>query len=437
VSIGPPEGELASASPTENVRFTLQAMVPNVAQGLFKRRRRAVGAATRVDVDGRAIGVIDGLRRNHGNGPIWVRVGTDRMLLVLATADVRRVLEGAPEPFAADPEAKRKGMAHFQPDALTISRNPLWRKRREFAEAVLDTGRPEHRHAERFAVICRDEVRTLADEVDRVDEGVLGWDAFNGAMWRITRRIVLGDGARDDTELTEMLWSLMEEANGLPDEPSEELDAYLARIARYVEVADRTGLVGQFSEAPADDEVRAERQLTHWLFAMGDTLAANAFRALALLCSHPEARERAASDDDYLGACLQEAMRLWPTTPLLSRETTAETEWNGVWVPKGTQVLISNTFNHRDRARHGFADRFAPEEWLAGGAVDDWSFNHLSHGPQGCPGSDIALFVGKAVLGQLLDERDPELLGGPFDPAKPLPHMLDFFALEFALNRRD
>jgi cytochrome P450 len=437
VSLDPPEGELASASPTENVRFTLQAMVPNVAQGLFRRRRRAVGAATRVDVDGRAIGVIDGLRRNHGDGPVWVRVGTDRMLLVLATADVRRVLDGSPEPFAADPEAKRKGMSHFQPDALTISRNRLWRRRREFTEEVLDAGRTEHRHAERFAVICRDEVRTLLDEVDRIDGGELGWEAWNAAHWRTARRIVLGDGARDDTELTGLLWELMEEANGLPDEPSDLLEPYLQRIARYVEAGDRTGLVGMFASTTPGEEVRPARQVTHWLFAIGDTLAANSFRTLALLCSYQRQRERAAADDAYLGACLQEAMRLWPTTPLLSRVTTAETEWNGVAVPEGTQVLISNTFNHRDHARHGFADRFAPEEWLEGAAAGDWSFNHLSHGPQGCPGADIAVFAGKTVLAQLLAERDPELLGAPFDPEKPLPHMLDYFALEFALRRRD
>jgi cytochrome P450 len=408
-------------------------MVPNVAQGLFRRRRRAVGAATRVDVDGRAIGVIDGIRRNHGDGPVWVRVGTDRMLLVTATADVRRVLEGSPRPFAADPEAKRKGMSHFQPDALTISRDGLWRQRRDFAEAVLDTGQPQHRHAERFAVICRDETRTLLDEVDREDDSQLRWDPYNQAFWRITRRLVLGDSARDDTELTELLWNLMEEANRLPDEPSDQLEPYLARIGGYVEAADRTGLVGLLEQAPGGKEVKVERQLTHWLFALGDTAAANSFRALALLSTHPRRRAQAEADPEYLGACLQEAMRLWPTTPILSRETVAETEWNGVWVPKGTQILISNTFNHRDRERHEFADRFAPEAWLEGDAAEDWSFNHFSHGPQGCPGADIALFVGKAVLAELLAQRDPELLDAPFDPQKPLPRMLDFFALRFSL----
>ena len=45
-------------------------------------------------------------------------------------------------------------------------------------------------------------------------------------------------------------------------------------------------------------------------------------------------------------------MRLWPTTTMLSRETLAETEWGGVAVPAGTQVLIPNMFLHRDRERH-------------------------------------------------------------------------------------
>ena len=64
-------------------------------------------------------------------------------------------------------------------------------------------------------------------------------------------------------------------------------------------------------------------------------------------------------------------MRLWPTTPMLSRETTTEdVEWGGETVPAGTQVLIVNTFGHRDRDRIDYADRFAPEEWIEGDAAD-------------------------------------------------------------------
>jgi cytochrome P450 len=50
----------------------------------------------------------------------------------------------------------------------------------------------------------------------------------------------------------------------------------------------------------------------------------------------------------YLEGCLQEAMRLWPTVPMIAREATRETTLAGTTVDEGTQVMILNTFNHRD-----------------------------------------------------------------------------------------
>ena len=444
--------ELPGASLIEGIRFTTQAMVPNVVQGLFRRRRSAVGVATRLNTDGQAVGVIGGIRRGHGPGPVWVRAGTDRMLLLFEAGDVRRVLEGSPTPFAPDPEAKRKGMGHFQPDALTISRGEEWRKRRRFAEAVLDTGEPVHRDADRFAEVAAEEIGELLAVVEGTHEGELEWDPWSDAAWRITRRIVFGDAARDDHELTDLLAEMMASANGMPGETSDKLGGFLERVGAYIDRGEEGSLVGRFGEAPVDDEVKPDRQVTHWLFAMGDTLAANAFRALAAVASHPwpraevEAEVAAAAKDgalrsggavaglDYLGACLQDAMRLWPTTPFLSRETLEETEWGGEKVPAGTQILISNTFNHRDAERHEFADRFAPEAWTDGHAERDWSFNHLSHGPQGCPGAGLAIFVGKAMLANLLAGHKVRQANHELDPDKPLPHMLDFFSLKFELS---
>ena len=40
------------------------------------------------------------------------------------------------------------------------------------------------------------------------------------------------------------------------------------------------------AKAPSDDETDVPGQLIHWLFAMGDTLPTNLFRALALLATH-------------------------------------------------------------------------------------------------------------------------------------------------------
>jgi cytochrome P450 len=449
-------GELPSASTLEGVRFTAQVLMPTLLRGLFRPRRRATQVATALDVDGRAIGLIGELRRKHGPGPVWVRAGGDQALLLTSVDDVRRVLEGSPEPFAPDPEAKRRGMQHFQPTAVTISRDGAWKERRRFNEAVLDTGKPAHRLARRFATVVAQEATALLAEIDSDGDGYLDWDAFNLCVRRVALRAVLGDDARDDGRVFELLSKLMEEANGLPKERSEHYQPFRKRIEGYVAEPEPESLVGLFAGAPVGPDTDPAGQVPHWLFACGDTLAINAYRALALITTHPEQRARVIAEaneaetteaDDvgtsltaagiagleYLEACVQDAMRLYPTTPLLSRETEGEVSWNGAVIPAQTQLLISNTFNHRDPERVGFADRFAPEEWLEGGAARDWSFNHFSHGAQGCPGTAIALFVAKSLLARLVTERRLDLTGGPdLDPSEPLPAMLDFFALRFA-----
>jgi cytochrome P450 len=432
---------LPSASLLENVQFNETVIVPNALQGLFRRRPGRVAIATRLNVDGRAVRLMEGLRRRHGPSPLWVRPITNRALLMLDVDDVRRVLEDSPARFASDPEAKRRGMGHFQPDALTLSRGELWRDRRRFTEAVLDTPRTAHRLSDRFVNVAGEETEALLDEV-AVDGASLGYDSFHGAFRRIVRRIVLGDSARDDEELTDLLAQLMSDANGLPSERSDRLEPFMDRIRAYVLAAEPGSLVGLFGEVDSAPDTRVEGQVPHWLFALQDTLSANALRALALIASHPEQRsivesELTATDDltglDYLRACLQEAMRLWPTTPLLSRETLVDLTWNGATVPAGTQVLIFNTFHHRDRERVEYADRFAPEAWTQGDAARDWTFNHFSHGPQGCPGVNLALLVGSAVLARLLTQAEPRLLEPQIGPERPLPHMLDYFRLRLSV----
>ena len=432
----------SDASLLENARFNALVIVPNALQGVFRRRRAAVAAATRANVDGQAVGLLSGMRRGHSGGPVHVRVIRDRALLLLTPADVHRALEGSPDPFASDPEPKRNGMRVFQPDALTISRAETWRKRRAFTEAVLDTGRPLHGLGDRFVAVAAEEAAELAgaEEID--------FERWSQALRRITRRVVLGDAAAADEELSEQLAEMMSEANGMSGEISARYPGFVERLGRYVSAAEEGSLVARFREVSADAETKPVGQIPHWLFATGDTLAVNALRALAAIVSHPRAerrvREELAAADRldgeavvglaWLEACLEDAMRLWPSTPMLSRVTLAETGWGGAIGPAGTQVLIPNTFLHRDRDRHDHADRFAPERWVSGEAAGDWSFNHFSRGPQGCPGAALALLLGKAVLATVLRERRVELASPRLDPARPLPHMLDPFGVRLALS---
>jgi cytochrome P450 len=418
-------GGLDRASLFENARFNTTVVIPNALQGIFRRRRQAVRAATAANVDGHAVGLLEGMSRSYDGGPVWVKLVRDDALLLLDPQDVARALEESPDPFAADPEAKRKGMVHFQPDALTISRGEEWSSRRRFTEAVLGEVATD-----RVEVVVRDEVRDLISGPIREADGTLGWENWNRTIQRVARRVILGDSAAGDWALTETLERMMSGANGMPGEPADELEAFERRVGAYVARGEEGSLAAAFASAPADELTKPAGQATHWLFALGDTLAINALRALVLLASHPEQCERALADSEgsYLDACLHEAMRLWPTTAMLSRVSLAPTEWSGEEVPEGTQLVISNVYGHRDRERVTYADRFAPEEWTDGAASAYPAFNHFSRGPQGCPGTALALLVGRTAIRAIL-ERGVEAGSPRLDPEKPLPHMVDFFGI--------
>lgn len=212
--------------------------------------------------------------------------------------------------------------------------------------------------------------------------------------------------------------------------------------------AEPGSLVARFADAGYDDRTAVASQLTHWMFAMKDTLAANVYRTLAAIVANPGVEdlvraELAAADLGepaaidglrYLEGCLEEAMRLWPTTAMFGREALADTAVAGGAVPAGSQVLIVNTFNHRNTALVPDADLFHPERWAGG---PSYQFNHLSNGPQHCAGVWLVLFLGKAVLAELLaTARYAPAAPTGIEGSRPMPHMLDFFKLRFRLASR-
>lgn len=443
---GAAEGnDFQHASVVEGVRFTAQIGVPNVVQGLFKKRELPTKVAALVKAEAQGHALVAGLVERLGTEPFYVRVATDEALLLTDPADIQHVLGGSPDPFASDPDAKRKGMSAFQPDALTLSRGDLWRGRRDFAEHVLSTGSPLHPLAPTFLDVVSDAVAGLV----ALDE--IGWDDINDAFARITRRVVLGDDAAGDFDLTRRLGELMTAGNSTPGKPADGYDDFLVRLRAHVDAADPKSLAGLVADSPHGGDVDPAAQVIHWLFAMGDTLPLNLMRTLALLATHPEqlheVRAEIARVDirdagyvaglGYVAGCLLDTMRLWPTTPLFGRVTTRDVEMpGGQVVEEGTQVLIYNVFNHRNRDRVPYADRFAPGEWSGGEAGESWLFNFFSHGPQGCPGAGLAVFLGQAFIATLLERWTPELVGASLDPGQPLPHGLDAFRFRIRLARR-
>lgn len=454
---GPATAPVAAAAPDAGLRaavaFHAWHLVPGLLQGLFLRRPRWVRRFARLDADGRAARLLARLAARHG-GVFALRVFRDRALVVGDGEAVRHVLDHSPDLYGPPP-IKVKGMSRFEPGAATISTGDDWRRRRRFNEAVLDTGRPVHRAAAGWLGLVGEEVgRALAlaagEAGGTADE--LRWADLAGLFERIALGVVLGPEARGETAISADLTTLMRAANlpvgkGKP----EVLARFQAALRRHLDDPRPGGLVALAAgeRAAAGDGAAAlavEGQVPHWLFATRDTLAVNVARALAVIGSHPAIEERvraelAAADlaspagvDGLavLAGVLHEAMRLWPTTPMLSRQALADDVVGGCPVAAGTQVLIPNLSNHRAVAPHPHAVH--PDRW-AGGAAEP-RVNHLGGGAQSCAGAEVALWLGRAVIAALLARGRWRLVAPRLDPARPLPHTLDPYALAWRRKPR-
>jgi cytochrome P450 len=429
-----------SVSLRDNLFYNLAHVVPYYTQGIFTRSKFWVAFWSRVHPDPLAVRFGHYLRRKYNSDRVYIAMLTNRSLLVMDKPSIEHVLEHSPAIYA-DARLKRQGMAHFQPNAVTISRGAEWQERRRFNEAALESGHELHQYADRFLEIIR---RTIASRPQRA-RGQLRWRDFEQLFEQITLQIIFGAGAAGDTALTQALHGMMRESNRVfALGPSRLFDGFYEKIRRYLQAAPDRSLAGLCSQIPSTERTRVENQLPHWMFAMNETLGTNTARALALIAAHPrvEARvrtEMAAADLaspqginslKYLTGCVQEAMRLWPTTPMLVRETVAPDTLAGTPIPAKTQVLILNSFNHRNRETHAFADSFSPEFWLDHPV--DYFFNHLSNGTQVCAGKDLALFIATAVLATLLDEGRYVLRSPRLNPDLPLPYSFINFAIRLA-----
>jgi cytochrome P450 len=432
---------LASATLPEALAVVATGVVPALVRGLFSPRRSAMKLLTSLDADGRAAGVLTKLRRKHDGQGIKLLGG--RLVVVWGESAIKEVLDRSADAYAGDAGAKAKGMCHFQPDALTLSHGDDWRDRRAFNEAVLASSERRHPFAGRFLSVVSGEVERLGIR------DTLVWTDWERLFDRVTLRVIFGDEAREDQALTARLEKLMGEANRLVGlRRSDDYFELYGQLERYLVDPGAESLVAQIAAAPQTDRTRIVHQIPHWIFAMRDTLAANAYRALAAIVADPGVHERVLVELEgvdlgdpvavdglrYLEGCLQEAMRLWPTTPLLARETTREVTLAGEPLDPGTQVMLLNAFNHRDPDHVEEADRLQPERWNAG--ERDYRFNHLSNGAQDCPGGPLVLLLGKAAIARILERHSLVLEQPRLAPGATLPHMLDFFETRFSAQTR-
>ena len=427
----------------ETLVFNALYSIPSYLSGLFTRNRFWVGVWTWLQIDRLGVRFVSRLRRRYDAGYLFTRVSGSTALLVLDHSGIDHVLARSPQMYG-DAASKHRGMTHFQPGAVTISRDDEWKDRRRFNEAVLETGHASHKLGDEFL----DVIIHSVSEMHQAAGAQLLWRDFDECFEQIASGIIFGVEPEVGRPLFDRLTKMMRESNrvfGL--RKSKHFDAFYTDIRSQLASPGRGSLVSLCPHMASTETTHVENQIPHWMFAIRETLAINTARALALLISHPREEERAREelvwrngmtaqdihDLKFLEACVQEAMRLWPTTPFIAREAVGEEVVAGSAILPGTQVLILNTFNHRDHETSVTADTFYPDQWYDG--VPDLPYNHLSGGPQVCAGKDLALFIAKATLAVLLHKAHYTLERPKLSPARPLPAMLNHFRLSMRIEK--
>ncbi|GGX74754.1 cytochrome P450 [Streptomyces hiroshimensis] len=334
--------------------------------------------------------------------------------------------------FTTANREKTAALSHFEPDTLLITPGALKKERRSFNEAAIDHCAAGSWFHEAGRAAVEEEIRPL------LDGNALTWERFYAAYQRIVRRIVFGDAARDDERITELRDKLRSDGNWfmLHRKRHRLRTELFVRCRRYIDLPEPGGLARAVRAIPATAEIKPVAQMQHWFFAF-DAAPISDYLTLGLLACRPEQSARARTDPAYLRACVLEAQRLWPTTLVLARDTTAETQWPGGWtLPAGAAVISCSPFFHRDARRFPYADRFEPEVWLDGRAEAEWSIAPFSHGPAKCLGKETVLSTSATLLTGLLGNGWRITSSHRLGADRPLPRTADHTSLRFAAGKR-
>ncbi|MGQ4877257.1 cytochrome P450 [Billgrantia sp. LNSP4103-1] len=440
-------GVLPAATVGETLAVVGDVLAPNIAKGVIVRRPKVVAMAEKLGLDKRAIRRLQKLNEKYGPGPLMLSTPQSKpMALVLDPDHANRVLNETPEPFATAQWAKQKALEHFEPEMALVSHGAERAERRRFHEEVLQTECPVHGLGARFANVVEQEASELLHHVDR-HGGKLDWETFNMTWSRVVRRVVLGDTARDDHALSDMLTKLRSAGNWAFFHPGHDRlrDAFHERLCTYLRRGEAGSLAGEIGRMSLNDVIQPEQQVPQYLFAF-DPAGMATFRTLALLAAHPNHAERAQDEVagnaetpaptlDYLRACVLESLRLWPTTPLVLRQSTEATEWESGMMPAGTSLLMLAPYFHRDDRYLSNANLFDPDLWLQPGEAGNWPMMPFSGGPGICPGRRVVLLVTSLMLAKLLKGREYQL-----DPptrllsSKPMPPLLNNYDLAFKVR---
>ena len=425
--------EIPRVSLFDDLRINVCHALPYYLRGIFARHPMLYQCLSRLGCHPFSPRFGNQIRRKYGSNYVYANMLGRKTLLVFDNAAVQQILGRSPAVYAESSQ-KRAGMSHFQPQAATVSRGSEWESRRRFNDIVLESEQRIHSRAKDFVP----KVQEVARRPHRQ------WKDFRDSFHSIMLQVMFGRDDPESRELSERQRTLMMRGNRLFGAPrSRLLNQFHASLRSFMQDPAARGLASLCPHAPQSVSTKPTHRMAHWMFAMRDSLAINTARALALLVTHSEhlaqVREElpvelgtqpdSIHDLTYLEWCIHEAMRLWPSTPLLVRETTQADRLRDRVIPPRTQVLISNNHHHRDTSAYPDADRFVPDRWR--GVDVNYKFNHFSNGPQVCAGKNLAMLLAKSFLSEALRANHYRLLRPRIRTDEPIPYTYNHFKLRF------
>lgn len=438
------EGSLPYLSVRETAAFLATVFLPTLAKGPIVRRPRMVALAEKLRLDDRAVATFTNLAERH-RGPALLKIPVRRQALVFQPQDVHRILADTPDPFSPASSEKKAALSHFQPRNSLISSGPDRTARRALHDQVLDSGSPVHALAGSFLPLVAEEAADLLRTAQQ--QGELSWDEFIRSWYRLVRRVVFGDVQADNNELTDMLATLRSDGNWAFLKPkNRRLRAdFLAGVERALKAAP-PGSLASLMAGKQPEKAAPVDQVPQWLFAF-DPAGMATFRTLAAVLAHEGVLSAVRSEiaehrenREYLPqlrACVLESLRLWPTTPMVLRETTRRVPWAAGDMPAPCGVLIYAPFFHRDERTVPNPHAFTPQRWLDDDDGGEWALIPFSEGPAACPGRHLVLMLTSAFLSHLLEgdslqrESSHRLTAGG-----RMPGTLDNYSLRFKVSRQ-
>lgn len=393
--------------------------------------------------------------RAHFEEPIIVSEGVLGHVAVLSDpAAIRHVLVDHAENYRKD-DLQRRVLAPGLGEGLLTAEGDAWRRQRR-ALAPLFTPKT----VATFQAPMREAAERLARRLRRRGEGREVNMALE--MTRVTldvlERTIFTHGlARDPDALSRAITRYFEaigpidplDVFGLPD--------WIPRLGRlrarpalrfFDEIVDelieaRKSLLARGGEAPRDlltllleatdpqtgqglSDLEVKANVVTFIGAGHETTANALSWAIYLVSQAPDVRERLESEVDaagpeaplsalpYARAVMEEAMRLYPPVPFMSRAAVAEDRVAGFRIPKGSLVMIAPWVLHRHRRLWEDPDGFDPARFLPGRreTIDRFAYLPFGAGPRVCIGAAFSLQEAVTVLARVAAEARFELRPG-------------------------